>query len=79
MRSIVQVRSTPNMKLNYHDRSEKVWFMMNTRQDNDMTNRTSVILAEYDAELERPIEQNMVYDDVRNDNNMTDRTFVIST
>ena len=34
-----------------------------TRQDNDVTDRTSVISVEYDTELSRLMEQSVVYDE----------------
>ena len=37
------------MKLNFHDRSDKVLCMMKIRQHNDVTDRTSVIYAKIET------------------------------
>ena len=52
-------------KLHYYDRSNKMWSIIESRQDNDMTYRTGVISAEYDSELLRLIRQCAVYDEVK--------------
>ena len=41
------------MILNYKDWLDSVWSMKKTRQDNNVTNITSVISVEYDTELLR--------------------------
>lgn len=41
----------PKTKLNYHDRPVKVRSMTKTRQDNGMTDYTSVVYAEIIIEL----------------------------
>lgn len=35
----VQVQYTSTTKLNYRDRSNWEWYMMKTKQDDDMTNQ----------------------------------------
>ena len=49
--SIVQVHSTPKMKLNYYDHFDGVWSMTKTWHDNDMTNRTGAVYVEIRTEL----------------------------
>lgn len=51
----------PKTKLNYHDRPVKVRSMTKTRQDNGMTDYTSVVYAEIIIELSWPIRQDVVY------------------
>lgn len=41
----------PKMKLNFHDRINKVWLMMKFKEDNDLTNRTSAMYAEIRIKL----------------------------
>ena len=43
--------STSKTKLSCYDRSNQVLFAMKTRQDNDMTNRTSAIYVEKEIKL----------------------------
>ena len=50
------------MILNYKDWLDSVWSMKKTRQDNNVTNITSVISVEYDTELLRQIRQCAIYD-----------------
>ena len=52
---IVQVWYMRKSELNCHDPSDKMWYIMKRRQDNDLTDRTSVISTKYDTELSRPI------------------------
>lgn len=55
MRLIVQVQSKPKLEMNYYDRSERMWYITKSREDNDLTNRTDVISTEYNIELSIPI------------------------
>ena len=48
---IVQMRSTPKMKLRYHDQSNHVQSMMKTRKDNDAINHVSVVYAKIETKL----------------------------
>lgn len=50
---IVQMRSMLKTKLRCYDRSNWVWYMTKTIQDNDAIDRTSLIYAE--IELARPL------------------------
>lgn len=43
---IIQVRSTPKMKLSCYDRSDQVASMIKTRHDNDVTDYTGAIYIE---------------------------------
>ena len=43
------------MKLNCYDRFDKVQFMIETRQDNDVTYHTTIIYTEIKIELSWPI------------------------
>lgn len=60
---IVQVQSTPKSKLIYHDRSNMMWYIMKSKQDNDTIDRTSVISVKYDIEMSILIGQCAVYDE----------------
>lgn len=51
MWSIFHVRSTLKIKLSYHDQLDRVWSVMKTRQDNDITYRTDVVYAKNDTEF----------------------------
>ena len=53
----------PKLKPNRQYLSDRVWFMMKTRQDNDITDCTGVIYAKNDDELLWLIEQDVVYDE----------------
>ena len=48
---ILQVQSMPKTKLNCHDRSERVRFMTQSRQDNDVIDHTGVVYAKNRIEL----------------------------
>lgn len=52
-----------NSKLNYHDRSDRMWYGTKTIQDNDVIDCIGVIFAEYDIELLRLVELCVVYDE----------------
>ena len=58
---IVQVRSTPKLELNYHDKLDKMQSITKTRQDNNVIDRKGVMHIEYDIELWRSIRQYAVY------------------
>lgn len=58
---IVLVCFTLKMKLNCHDRSDRVRSMTKCRQENDVIGCTSVVYVEIRIELSGSIEQNVVY------------------
>ena len=41
----------PKLELKCHDRLIRMWSIMKTKQDNDVTNDKGVIFTEYDTEL----------------------------
>lgn len=47
--------TTQKLELNSHDRSNKIRSIMKSRQDNDLTNRISVISKKCNTELSRSI------------------------
>ena len=49
------------MKLNCYDRSDGVLFMIETKQDNDVTDRISAVYTEIRIELSWMIRQDVVY------------------
>ena len=53
--------SMSKMKLNCYDRSDGVLSMIETKQDNDVTNRISVVYTEIRTELSWMIRQDVVY------------------
>ena len=59
--SIVQVRFTQKIKINYHDRSNRVWSIAKTRQDNDMIDGIDVVYVKIRIELSWPIIQGAAY------------------
>ena len=48
---MVNMQFMLKMKLTYHFRLERVLFVMKTRQDNNVTNRTTTIYVKNDIEL----------------------------
>ena len=62
---IVQMRSTPKMKLSCHDRLDRVWSMTKTRQDNDMTDHIVLFYTKYKTELLGPIYPGVVFDEIQ--------------
>ena len=48
---ILQMQSTPNVKLNYRDWSEQVQSVTKTNQDNDMTNHINLVYAKIETKL----------------------------
>ena len=52
----------PKTKLNCHDRFDRVWSMTQTRQDNNVIDRTSAVYVENEIELSWSIKQSMVYE-----------------
>ena len=42
-------------ELKVHDLSDRMWFIMKNKLDNNVTNGTGVISIEYNIELLRPI------------------------
>ena len=46
---IISVWSMLKLEFNYHEWSDKMWFITKSRQDNDVTDCTSVIFVEYDT------------------------------
>ena len=49
------------MKLNDHDQSYTVWFMMKTRKDNNVSDSTSTIYAKIKIDLSWSIEHDVIY------------------
>ena len=49
------------MKLNYHNRLDKVWSMTTTKQDNNMTNCIGVVYTKIETKLPWPVGQDAVY------------------
>lgn len=70
----IQVQSTLKTKLNFHDQSERMWFITKSKHDNNVTIRTGMI--EYDTELWRLVGSDRVrcMTTMRHDNNIIDRT-----
>ena len=60
---IVQVQSMLKTKLSCLDRLDRVWFMMKTRQDNDMTDRAGVVYVKNKTKLSWLIKPSVVYDE----------------
>ena len=54
---------TQKLKLNYHDRLDRMQSIIKSRQDNDVTDNTVVISIKYDIKLSRPIRQYVIYDE----------------
>ena len=50
-------------KLNFQDLSDRVWFGMKTRQDNDLTDCIGVFYGKNDIELSWPIRQGIICDE----------------
>ena len=48
-------------KLNYHNRSDGVWSMTKSRQDNDVIDHTDSVYDEIKIEGSWPIKQDAVY------------------
>ena len=59
---IIQIWSTPKMKLSYRDRSDRVQNMTKTRQDNNTTNCICAVYNENDIELSWLIRPSIVCD-----------------
>ena len=49
------MRSTPKIKLSYHDQSDHVRYVTKIRSDNDMIDRMGLVYAEIKIELLEPI------------------------
>ena len=49
---VIQVRSTPKTKLDYHDLFDRIRFMMMTKQDNNVTDGISVVYDENEIGLQ---------------------------
>lgn len=67
-----------NVNIKFHDRSDKVQHMTNTKQENNMIDRTGSIYLEIEIELSKSIRQDAIYHENRHDNDVTDRISVIS-
>ena len=48
---MVQMRSTPKKKLSCHDWSNRVWFVMKVRQNNDMADHIGEVHIKNDTKL----------------------------
>ena len=53
----------PETKLNYHGQSDKVWFIMKMRYDNDVTNRIGAVYTENETELPWSIRKSVAYEE----------------
>ena len=60
---IIQKWSTSKMKLSCRDQSDRVWFVMKTRQDNDVTNRIGLVYVKTKPQFSGPIWSGAVYDE----------------
>lgn len=63
MLSIFHMRFMTKTKLSYYDQSDRVQYIMKTKQNNDITDRTGTIYAKNDTELSWLIEPGVVYDE----------------
>ena len=66
--------SIPKTKLCCRDRSNLVWSVMKTRQDNDVTQRMGLVYVENDIELLRHIGSSVVFEETKHHNDETDHT-----
>ena len=55
----------PKRKLNCRDRSDRMQFVMKTRQNNDVTNCTRMVYAENEIELSRSIKKGVDNDKIQ--------------
>lgn len=76
---IVQVWSTLKTKLSYRDRSNQVQFVMKTRHNNIVTERTGVVYAEKDIELSWLTDRVRSMTKTKQDNDVTERTGEVYT
>ena len=60
---ILLVESTPKLKLNYCDLSNRVWSMMKPMQENDVTDSTNAVHVKNEINLSWPIEPGAVCDE----------------
>lgn len=60
---IVYVWFTLKLKLNCLKLFDQVWFVMKTKQDNNVTDQTGALYVENDIELSWPIGPGAVYDE----------------
>ena len=51
------------LKLNCWDQSDQVWFVMKTKQNNDMTDHTDAVYIKNEIELPWLIVPGLVYDE----------------
>ena len=65
------------MKLSCHDRLERVWSVMKTREDNDLTDHLSVFYSENDIELMLLIRSSADSNENQMDNYMIDHKDVV--
>lgn len=63
MWAIFHMQSMLKMKLNCHDQSSQVRYVMKTKKDNDMTDCTEVIYTKNKTELSWPIGPGVVCDE----------------
>lgn len=66
-------------KLNYHDRSDRMWSTMKSRWDNNVTDCVGVIFIEYDIGLSSLNKYCEIYDEERQDNDVIDHTSLLCT
>ena len=60
---MVQMRSKSKMKLSYCDRLYHVWSMTKSKQENNVSDRISLVYAKIKTELSRPIWPSAVCDE----------------
>ena len=63
MRLIVQMQSTPKMKLSYYEKSDQVWLMKKTKLDNDVTDCINMFYFETKIKLSGFIRPSAIYDE----------------
>ena len=59
------------MKLSYRDRSNRVQFVMKSKQDSNVINPISLVYVDTETELSKPIWSSMVLMKTKQDNDVT--------
>ena len=57
------MQSTPKTKLNCHDQSDRVWYMMKTNKDNNVTKHIGLVYTKTEIELSRIIWSGVICDE----------------
>ena len=71
------MRSKPKTKLSYHDWFDGVWFVMKTKQDNDMIDCIGLVKVETKTKLLEFIWLGAICDEGQMDNDVTDHIVVV--